>query len=328
MSEPIIRVEGLSKTYPGVNAVNNVSFNVEAGEIFAFLGPNGAGKTTTIAMLTTLLRPTAGRAWVAGHDIVQQQAAVRRAIGLVFQEPTLDPRLTAYENLEFHAVLYGVPRAQRMARIGTALELADLAERAHEFVERFSGGMKRRLEIARTLIHAPRLLFLDEPTLGLDPQTRRRLWEHIHYLRDEHKVTIFLTTHYMDEAEVADRIAIIDRGEIVALDTPSALKQQLGGDIITLRTPSLAADALLIEQQFGTPVQLYPEEIRLEVANGETFIPRFFREFDGAVMSISLHRPTLDDVFLKLTGRSIRDNAMADKDLALDELRTATQTPA
>jgi ABC-2 type transport system ATP-binding protein len=324
MSEDIIQVDGLSKTYPTVAAVNNIAFNVTAGEIFAFLGPNGAGKTTTIAMLTTLLRPSAGRAWVAGHDIVRQQTAVRRAIGLVFQEPTLDPRLTAYENLDFHAVLYGVPRSQRPARIRTALELADLADRAHDFVERFSGGMKRRLEIARTLIHAPHVLFLDEPTLGLDPQTRRRLWEHIHYLRDERRVTIFLTTHYLDEADVADRIAIIDRGEIVALDTPAALKGQVGGDIITLRTPSPAADALLIEAQFETPVQLYAEEIRLEVANGETFIPRFFREFDGVVTSISLHRPTLDDVFLKLTGRSMRDSAVADKDLALEELRAVT----
>ncbi len=321
-----IVVENLTKMFQDRTVVDQVSLTVDSGEVFAFLGPNGAGKTTTISMLTTLLRPTAGRALVAGYDVVREQQRVRQQIGIVFQESTLDKHLTAYENLEFHAVLYGIPAAQRRAHIQRALTLAELTEQAGDFVERFSGGMKRRLEIARALTHAPRVLFLDEPTLGLDPQTRRRMWDYIHHLRDEEGVTIFFTTHYMEEAEFADRIAIIDRGKMIALDTPARLKQQVGGDIITLRTPDLTGDAARLAQQFDVAVQIVQDEIRFEVAEGETFIPHFVRTFEGQVQAIGLRRPTLDDVFLKLTGHTIRDGEMDDRDVARDDWREAARS--
>jgi len=226
---PIIEVTHLSKHYGRLRAVDDVSFTVEAGEIFGFLGPNGAGKTTTIHALCTLLRPTAGRAAVAGYDVTAHPHAVRRAIGIIFQDPSLDERLTAYENLNFHGILYGVPRADRRRRIGEVLELVGLAGRARGIVKTFSGGMKRRLEMARGLLHRPQVLFLDEPTLGLDPQSRNRMWEYLRELRRETGITMFLTTHYMDEAEYCDRIAIIDRGKLIALDTPEGLKRANGG---------------------------------------------------------------------------------------------------
>lgn len=221
----IIEVEHLVKQYNGLAAVNDVSFAVEAGELFGFLGPNGAGKTTTINILCTLLAPTRGIARVAGFDCQRQPTQVRTQIGIIFQDPSLDERLTAWENLLFHAMIYHVPARERRARLEAVLEMVDLSDRRHTVVRQFSGGMKRRLEIARGLIHRPRLLFLDEPTIGLDPQTRRRMWEFIEHLRRDHALTIFLTTHYMEEAEVCDRVAIMDHGRLVALDTPEALKQ-------------------------------------------------------------------------------------------------------
>ncbi len=322
MTAAMIVVDGLTKRFGDFTAVDHVSFEVHPGEIFAFLGPNGAGKTTTISMLVTLLRPTEGRALLAGHDVVREQAAVRRAIGIVFQEPSLDDRLTATENLEFHAVLYHLPPAERRRRIREVLEMVKLSDRADDLVERFSGGMKRRLEIARGLLHTPRVLFLDEPTIGLDPQTRRHMWEYIFGLREREGITIFMTTHYMEEAEFADRVAIMDHGHIVALDTPEALKRQVGGDVITVRTANMDQDATLIEQQFGVRVQRYKDELRFEVEDGETFIPRFVREFPGTLHTISLRRPTLDDVFLKLTGRTIRDAELDQKDVQRNRLRT------
>lgn len=205
-------------------AVDDISFTVAEGELFAFLGPNGAGKSTTIAMLTTLLNPTAGHATVAGYDIVRQRDAVRKNIGIIFQDSTLDIKLTAYENLDFHGVLYGLPKVTRRARIKELLEMVELSDRSHTEVKQFSGGMKRRLEIARGLMHLPKILFLDEPTLGLDPQTREHIWRYIERVRHERQMTIFLTTHYLDEVEACDQIAIIDAGKIIARDTPVALK--------------------------------------------------------------------------------------------------------
>lgn len=207
-----------------ITAVDSISFSVESGELFGFLGPNGAGKSTTIAMLTTLLNPTAGNATVAGYDIVRQRAEVRKSIGIIFQETTLDDKLTAAENLDFHGVLYGMPKALRMERISLLLEMVELTDRANTIVKQFSGGMKRRLEIARGLMHFPKILFLDEPTLGLDPQTRNHIWTYIEKVRHEHAMTIFLTTHYLDEVENCNRIAIIDGGKIIDLDTPDYLK--------------------------------------------------------------------------------------------------------
>ncbi|WP_242826092.1 ABC transporter ATP-binding protein [Desulfurispora thermophila] len=216
----------LTKEYPSLTAVDSISFTVRQGEIFGFLGPNGAGKSTTIKMLATLLKPTRGTALINGYDIVRQPNQVRQSIGMVFQDPSLDERLTARENLVFHAMLYNVPSREMNSRIASVLEMVDLADRQHHLVRTFSGGMKRRLEIARGLLHYPAVLFLDEPTVGLDPQTRHRIWQYIHGLQQQHRITIFMTTHYMEEAENCQRIAIIDHGRLVALDSPLKLKEQ------------------------------------------------------------------------------------------------------
>ena len=249
----IISTEELTKKFGEVTAVDHVSFAVERGEIFAFLGPNGAGKSTTIKMLTTLLTPTSGRMEVAGHDPWREPAAVRRTFGIIFQDPSLDTELTAYENMELHGVLYGVPRVERRERVEALLRFVGLWERRDDYVKRFSGGMKRRLEIARALQHRPRILFLDEPTSGLDPQTRNQIWEFIRGLcRDEH-VTVFFTTHYMEEAErVADRIAVIDHGRIVAHGTAAALREQTGGR--TLEDAFIALTGHSIREAEATPI--------------------------------------------------------------------------
>jgi ABC-2 type transport system ATP-binding protein len=305
----IIEVNELVKKYGDLTAVNGISFEVEQGEIFGFLGPNGAGKTTTISILCTLLTPTAGSAILAGYDVARERDKVRETIGLVFQDPSLDDRLTARENLEFHAYAYRVPKEVREARFSEVLEMVDLKDRAKDRVMTFSGGMKRRLEIARGLLHYPKVLFLDEPTIGLDPQTRNYIWEYINELKKRHDITIFLTTHYMDEAENCDRIAIIDYGEIGALDTPEALKSQVGGDVVQIKTSDDdEAERVLIEDY---KVEILQDKrggecLCFEVESGESFIPNFIKEFPLSINSISVHRPTLDDVFLKLTGHEIR----------------------
>jgi ABC-2 type transport system ATP-binding protein len=243
---PIIHVEGLKRNYGKIEAVKGVSFDVYPGEIFGFLGPNGAGKTTTISMLSTLLKPTAGKAIIAGYDFLNQRSQVREPIGLIFQDPSLDDRLTAGENLRFHATVYGLPADISRQRREEMLKMVDLYDRKDQQVRTFSGGMKRRLEIARGLLHYPRVLFLDEPTIGLDPQTRLHLWTYILNLRQQKQITMFMTTHYMDEAEYCDRIAIIDHGNIVALDTPDNLKSMVGGDVIRnyVQQAGLASDCL------------------------------------------------------------------------------------
>ena len=304
---PSIEVTGLSKRFGSLTAVDDISFQVEEGEVFGFLGPNGAGKTTTINILCTLMRPTAGSARVAGYDVATQRDAVRQSIGLVFQDPTLDDRLTAYENMRFHAHIYNLPGKEHAPRIEEALRVVDLWDRRHAVVRTYSGGMRRRLEIARGMLHYPHVLFLDEPTIGLDPQTREHIWDYIIELQRKHAITIFMTTHYMEEAEHCDRIAIIDQGKLVALDTPDALKRMVGADIVSLRTEDNARAAQEIKERYGLETQSEDSRIRLEVADGAEFIPRLVRELGVAVASIDLHRPTLDDVFLKLTGRAIRD---------------------
>src|SRR5919201_1029287 len=252
---PIVRVQDLVKQYGNgkhaVKAVNGVTFDVQAGEIFGFLGPNGAGKTTTISVLCTLLRPTAGSVSIAGYEVTRQPDDVRRSIGLIFQDPTLDGQLTAQENLDFHAFAYDVPPDQARERGEALLKLLDLWDRRHDQTKTFSGGMKRRLEIVRGLLHCPSVLFLDEPTQGLDPQTRSLIWQYLLGLRKSDGVTLFMTTHYMDEAEYCHRIAIIDHGQIVALDTPANLKAMVGGDVVTVRTSDNARAAQDIEQLWG-----------------------------------------------------------------------------
>jgi ABC-2 type transport system ATP-binding protein len=302
-----IEVIDLVKSFGPLTAVDRVSFRVEDGEVFGFLGPNGAGKTTTINVLCTLMRPTAGRARVGGYDVATQRNAVRQSIGLVFQDPSLDDQLTAYENLQFHAYVYDVPGRERAQRIEEVLRVVELWDRRDAAVRTFSGGMKRRLEIARGILHHPRVLFLDEPTLGLDPQTREHVWEYILEVQRAHNITIFMTTHYMDEAEHCDRIAIIDLGKIVALDTPDALKRMVGVDIVTVQTEDSERAAREIRERYGLEPQRDDTRIRLEVEAGAEFIPRLVRELGVAIKSVDLHRPTLDDVFLKLTGRAIRE---------------------
>src|SRR6187401_440316 len=247
----MIQVEELRKQYDEVEAVRGVSFDVDPGEVFGFLGPNGAGKTTTINMLCTLAKPTSGSATVAGHDVVRERDDVRRHIGLVFQDPTLDGYLTAQQNLRLHAELYGVESSLVEPRMRQVLEMVGLYERKDAVVGTFSGGMRRRLEIARGLMHSPRVLFLDEPTIGLDPQTRSSIWNYIRELKEREEITIFMTTHYMDEAEFCDRIAIMDQGEIVALDTPAALKAQVGADRVRIETDDNDAAIAALKETFG-----------------------------------------------------------------------------
>jgi ABC-2 type transport system ATP-binding protein len=303
----MIAVEHLVRRFGRIEAVRGVSFQVDEGEIFGFLGPNGAGKTTTINMLCTLLRPTGGRATVNGFDVVRQRSDVRRSIGLIFQQATLDDALSARQNLRFHAFAYGLLADDRERRIRELLTLVQLWDRRDESVRTYSGGMKRRLEIARGLLHRPRILFLDEPTLGLDPQTRQRIWEYLAELRARERLTIFLTTHYMDEAEHCDRIAVIDHGQIVALDTPPGLKHAVGGDRITLTTPDGQAAAADLRQHYGLTPVVADGTVSFQVPAGEAFLPDFVRGFGHPLQAISLRRPTLDDVFLHLTGREIRD---------------------
>ena len=303
----IIEAENLSKRFGQLVAVVQVSLSVTEGEIFGFLGPNGAGKTTTINILCTLLRPTSGTALVNGYDIIRQRNQVRSSIGLVFQDPTLDEYLTGEQNLRFHAYAYNVPRSVRERRIGELLELVGLSDRRKSKVRTYSGGMKRRLELARGLLHRPRVLFLDEPTLGLDPQTRRHIWEYIHTLRQKEGLTIFLTTHYMDEAENCDRIAIIDYGRIVALATPDNHKDSLGGDLVTLKAEDNEAAVFELKERYNLSPEIQNGVVSFCVPQGEKFLPDFVRGFRSHLLSISVRRPTLDDVFLRLTGRAVRE---------------------
>jgi ABC-2 type transport system ATP-binding protein len=302
-----VQVSELTKRYDDIVAVDGVSFDVSRGEIFGFLGPNGAGKSTTIKMLCTLTQPTSGTASVAGHDIRREQGAVRRNIGLVFQDPTLDQYLTADQNLQMHAELYGVPRSALNERMTQVLEMVGLAERRSGLVSTYSGGMKRRLEIARGLLHAPHVLFLDEPTVGLDPQTRSSIWRYITELRDREDITIFLTTHYMDEAEYCDRIAIMDNGRIVVLDTPEALKAAVGEDRVQVTTVDDDAALAALDQRFGITGTFAEGQLTFSVPAGEEFVPRLFAELGVAIRSVSVSRPSLDDVFMSHTGSTIRD---------------------
>ncbi len=308
-----IQVNELVRDFDDFRAVNAISFEVHESEIFGFLGPNGAGKTTTINMLCTLLRPTGGSAQVNGFDVAEQQSQVRSSIGIIFQDPSLDEELTAHENMRFHAMLYDVSREDFKRRSEELIEMVDLTDKLGDQVRTYSGGMKRRLEIARGLLHRPRVLFLDEPTLGLDPQTRRHIWQYLRNLREQREVTMFMTTHYMDEAENCNRIAIIDNGQIVAVDTPANLKERVGGDIITLRTSDneLASERLI--EVHGIEPRIGPEgQLIVEIDRGDRFIPKIIETFSNGskpieVQSVSLRQPTLEDVFIKLTGHAIRE---------------------
>jgi ABC-2 type transport system ATP-binding protein len=310
----VIEARGLVKRYGEVEAVRGLDLTVHAGETFGFLGPNGAGKSTTIKILCTLARPTAGEATVAGFDVVRERAAVRRNIGLVFQDPTLDTYLSAERNLRFHGELYGVPRAVITERSKQVLEMVGLWERREARVATFSGGMKRRLEIARGLLHSPRVLFLDEPTVGLDPQTRLSIWNYLGELRQREAITIFMTTHYMDEAEHCDRIAIMNEGRIVVLDSPEALKASVGHDRVEIKTDDDDAAILELRRRFELEAAVHDGAVMFAVPGGEAFVPRLFAELSVPIKSISLARPSLDDVFLAYTGTTIHDAEATDTD--------------
>jgi ABC-2 type transport system ATP-binding protein len=307
---PAIEVTDLVKSYGEVEAVRGVSFTVPRGEVFGFLGPNGAGKSTTINMLCTLANPTSGTARVSGFDVVSRRDDVRRHIGLVFQDPTLDGYLTAAQNLRLHAELYAIDRGVIAERMRQMLEMVDLWDRRDQAVMTFSGGMRRRLEIARGLMHSPRVLFLDEPTIGLDPQTRSSIWRYIRELRETEGTTIFMTTHYMEEAELCDRIAIMDQGEIVVLGTPEELKAAVGADRIVLGTADNDAALAALRERFGIEAAVAEDAVTFHVESGEAFVPRLFEEWDPAhpaITSVAVSRPTLDDVFMRHTGSTIRD---------------------
>jgi ABC-2 type transport system ATP-binding protein len=304
---PAVAVRGLVKRYGEVEAVSGIDFDVTAGETFGFLGPNGAGKSTTIGVLCTLVRPTGGSATVAGHDVASERDEVRRNIGLVFQDTTLDGYLTAEQNLRLHAELYGVPRVVVPERMQQVLEMVGLWERRASRVATFSGGMKRRLEIARGLLHSPRVLFLDEPTVGLDPQTRSSIWGYIRELKAREDITIFLTTHYMDEAEYCDRIAIMDRGRIIVLDTPEALKASVGRDRVQISTDDDDAAIAALRERFGLEATVAEGLVTIAVESGEAFVPRLFADLGVPIRSVSVSRPSLDDVFMSYTGTTIRD---------------------
>jgi len=314
-----IETRELTKKFGALTAVDAVSLQVAEGEIFGLLGPNGAGKTTLISMLVTMKRPTSGKALVNGFDVVKNPSDVRKSIGIVFQDPSLDEELTAFENLELHSAMYGIPREEREKRIVEVMETVELKDRLHDLVKTFSGGMRRRLEIARGLLHYPKILFLDEPTLGLDPQTRIHVWEYIRKLKKEHGITIVLTTHYLDEADgLCDRIAIIDRGKIIALDSSAALKNSLGGDVLSVETtaPEKFESAV---KKLGWVKSSKTDDgvVSLRLERGENRIPDLMdvaRTQGIHVNSVSLHKPTLDDVFLHYTGRAIREESFSGKD--------------
>ncbi len=315
-----IETSGITKRFDEILAVNNINITVKPGELFGLLGPNGAGKTTLINMLSTMTEPSGGSAFVWGHNAVKEADFVRQNIGVVFQDTTLDDRLTGRENLDLHGRLYGLDSKTRKHRITEVLTLVELIDRADAIVKTYSGGMMRRLEIARGLMHHPHVLFLDEPTLGLDPQTRLHIWEYIRTLNKEEGVTILLTTHYMDEADkLCNRIAIIDHGEIVALDTPEALKDMLGGDVITLGLEKPEdIDRLCSsykENGCANTVSKKQNEIFITVQNGERQIPHILALASDAgipIISVSLRKPTLDDVFIHHTGRAIRDKEVTE----------------
>jgi ABC-2 type transport system ATP-binding protein len=308
----VIETSQLTKSFNGLKAVDKLDISVESGEIFGLLGPNGAGKTTTISMLCTILKPTSGTANVNGFDIVKEATQVRKSIGIVFQDPSVDDRLTGRENLYMHANLYGVPPGEQKSRIDEVLKLVELQGRADDTLRTYSGGMRRRLELARGLIHYPKVLFLDEPTIGLDPQTREHIWAYVKELKKTHDITVVLTTHYMDEADkLSDRIAIMDYGKIIALDTSPHLKDTLAGDVIVIKSENLEALSKLVAKELRLEkAQRVNDSLEVTVRNGKFLLPRVMElatKNKIFIESIVLREPNLEDVFLHYTGRIIRE---------------------
>lgn len=309
---PAIQMQQVSRSFGKLIAVDNVSLEIPEGEIFGLLGPNGAGKTTILSILSTMLSPSSGSAMVNGHDTCTEPDDVRRSIGIVFQSQSIDEELSAWENMEYHARIFRVPREIRTRKINELLTLVELYDRRYDVLKKFSGGMKRRLELARGLLHHPSVLFLDEPTLGLDPQTRNHLWHYITTLSKEKGITIILTTHYMEEADrLCDRIGIIDHGRIIAIDTPDNLKSSLGGDLITIKSPLLNEVAQAIREPWINRVDVHQHEVIFSLMHAEQYVPIIMTrliEKQIPITSLSIHKPTLEDVFLFYTGKKIRDS--------------------
>jgi ABC-2 type transport system ATP-binding protein len=303
----VIETHGLTKKYGKITAVDNLSISIEEGEIFGLLGPNGAGKTTIIKMLATLLEPTSGSASVNGFDIKKQPDKVRQSIGIIFQEPSSDELLTGYENIKLYAMMYGLPKDQIQKRSAEALKLVELTDRKDDLVKHYSGGMRRRLEIARSLIHRPKVLFLDEPTLGLDPRGRENMWNYILKLVKELNMTVFLTTHYMEEADkLANRIGIIDRGKIAVLDSPQALKKIMGGDLVTVKAKSLNIDELR-KLRYVQSITQENDEVKIIIEDVSENLQHLLGVM-GKIGSVQVRSTTLNDVFLRFTGREIQES--------------------
>ena len=300
-----IKTINLTKKFKDITAVDDLNVEIKQGEIFGLLGPNGAGKTTTISMLCTILKPTAGSAQVNGYDILKEPEKVRRSIGIVFQQPSVDDILTGFENLRLHAMWYGVPKETREKRIDEVLELVGLQSRQKSLVKTYSGGMRRRLELARGLLHLPNVLFLDEPTLGLDPQTREHIWEYIEKMSKEREMTIVLTTHYMEEADnLCDRVAIIDQGKIVVMDAPDSLKEKVGGDIVYLKTTATDTNKFREIKEISK-IEKKDDCIILTVKNAGEHLQEIL-EISGKVESVEVRSASLEDVFINYTGKEIR----------------------
>jgi len=302
----VIKTEALTKTFGKITAVNELNLEVNEGEIFGLLGPNGAGKTTLISMLCTILKPTSGRAWVNGFDIVKEQGKVRKSIGIVFQQASVDDLLTGRENLALHNLLFEVPKAVRSQRIDEVLSIVNLEKRADDFVNTYSGGMRRRLELARGIMHHPKILFLDEPTLGLDPQTRDHIWDYIKDLAQKECMTILLTTHYMEEAEqLCDRVAIIDYGKIVALDSPVALKKKIVGDVVSLKQKTSDIERI---RKLDYVIKIEEKEgvLLISIKDASKHLQDLLSN-TGPIDFVEVRRGTLNDVFLHYTGREIRE---------------------
>jgi ABC-2 type transport system ATP-binding protein len=313
---PAVKIEGVSKRYGRTLALDNVSFEVAPGELFALLGPNGAGKTTLLHILCTILRPDSGWALINGVDVIKNPVEGRRNIGIVFQEPSLDDRLTLYENLNFHGLVYGVPAALRRKRIDEMLALVELSDWRERLVRTLSSGMKRRLEIARALIHHSRILFLDEPTVGLDAQSRERFWQYVHRLRSERALTVIVTTHYIEEVEGCDRVCIIDHGRILAQDSPANLKSAHGQELVRLIAREEAATAE-IAAAYADRVVRNDKELVLK-SSGDAFTEALFARFGNRIRRLAVEEPSLESVFLSLTGRELRDQAAGARELTYE----------
>jgi ABC-2 type transport system ATP-binding protein len=320
--QPIISVCDLVHRYQDRAALKGVSFEVRPAELFGLLGPNGSGKTTLFRILSTLMVPTSGRATIAGFDAVRQPGALRRHIGVVFQAQSVDPKLTAYENLWHQGHLYGLRGKELRARIEEILTRVGLLDRRNDRVETFSGGMQRRIELAKGLLHHPEVLLLDEPTTGLDPGARRDLWQYLQILRDQERVSVIVTTHLMEEAERCDRLAILNEGNLVALGTPDALTREIGGDVIVLEARDAQSLAERVRANFHVDATVMDNKVRLEIENGHRFVPDVVEMFPGEIQSLSVSKPTLEDVFIRRTGHRFW-NETADEISEIDKKQKA-----